>query len=254
MNDEYCCKECFNNQHIEEFIVSFDNIGECDYCKSTDVYIVQIETLGNFLRENLSKSYVNATTNDIPYHMTENLSESIISVLRHTECIFSESIELDDTCEKLINDAFSFSGPSPRDIANGAVDEWEGGHAEILLYNAFYAPDNNRFAYTWAEFKETVKHGNRFFDIDTNKTREEMLDIFSNFFNSMEVIIPKNTPIYRARKNPGEVVKDAEKQALQCGPPPANSAISLRMNPTGISYFYGAENKKTCVDEIRASK
>ncbi|QWA14125.1 RES family NAD+ phosphorylase [Sodalis ligni] len=50
---------------------------------------------------------------------------------------------------------------------------------------------------------------------------------------------------YRARINETTLTKD------QMGMPPKNSASAGRANPIGISYLYLANNKETCVAEVR---
>lgn len=245
---------CFNNKHIINYIESFEEIDDCAYCNSTDTYVIDIECMGNFIRESLSKAYVNATSDDIPYYAQEHLSSSISEVLIDKECIFSDIIERDQhVCGAFLVDLFKYSGPSERDIMQGAVDQWENGNAYVVLKGDFYAPDNNRFSATWENFKETVKHGNRFFDIHYRSSREEMLSVFNDFYEKMEEFVPVGTNIIRARLEPKGPFDDKEKQTLECGPPPPTVAKSLRMSPNGISYFYGSEDEFTCKEEIKSS-
>jgi len=251
----YCCIKCFRNEYIIGSIEEYGEIGDCDYCKSKGEFIIHVKKFGEFLRKCLSKGYVNATTDDIPYHVISKFVETftIIDLLRSEEYIFSDLTDYDNSCVRLISDAFDFSSPSYRDIAQGAIDEWENGDAEVILIDGFYRGDDSLFTVTWESFKQRVKHDNRFFDINTSETREEMLDVFSDFFNEMNIDLPKGTQIIRARKNSEGPFEASEKQTLECGPPPVSYAISLRMSPDGISYFYGSDNKRTCLNEIRSS-
>ncbi|PEM64061.1 RES domain-containing protein [Bacillus pseudomycoides] len=248
----FCCINCFNNKYIIEYIENEGEHDDCNYCMSCDVPVIDIAIMGEFIRESLSKAYVNATTDDIPYHLHEDSAETINEVLRYSECIFSAETEVNDKCEELMKDLFKSSGPSYRDIAQGDTDEWENGEAQIVLKDSFYGVDNSDFSYTWEGFKETVKHGNRFFDLNGNDSRESMLSIFDNFFALMEVYLEAGSLIWRARSNSNGPFEDIKERSLECGPPPANNAKSFRMNPDGISYFYGAEDKGTCIKEIRA--
>lgn len=249
----FCCVACFNNKYIKEYIKSFEEINDCSFCNCKDTYVITLEVMGHFLRESLEKGYVNATIDDIPFPAQEHLAKSITEVLLDVECIFSEEIDY-DVSQRLVEDLFAVSGPSDRDVMQGAIDEWEGGNALVVLRGAFYAQDNNSFSITWEEFKETVKHGNRFFDIHNEFSREEMLNVFTEFFEKMVEILPEGTPIIRARVNSDGPYDDIEKQIMECGPPPPEVARSLRMNPDGISYFYGAEDVHTCIRETRATK
>lgn len=248
----FCCINCFDNEHIIEHIECYGDHGNCNYCKSHDLSVMDIEEMGEFIRDSLSKAYVNATTDSIPFHLHEDNAESITDVLRYSMCIFSSEIDSSDMCEKLIRDLFKSSAPSYRAIKQGDVDVFESGDAQIVLRDSFYAPDNNGFYHTWAEFKETVKHGNRFFDMNRNNSRENMLSVFNDFFEKMEIELKSGTLIWRARPNSGGPFEEIYDQTFECGPPPAEYAKSFRMNPDGISYFYGAEDKDTCIKEIRA--
>lgn len=57
---------------------------------SCDVPVIDIARLGEFIRECLSKAYVNVTIDDLPYHLHEDLAETINEVLRYSECIFQQ--------------------------------------------------------------------------------------------------------------------------------------------------------------------
>lgn len=248
----FCCIDCFADENIIEYIESQKEHGDCNYCMSCDVSVIDIAALGELIRNSLTRAYVNATTDDIPYNLHRASAERIKDVLRYSECIFSAEIDNNDICEKLMEDLFESSGPSWGDISQGAIDEWENGEAEVVLKGAFYAPDNNRFSYTWDGFKETVKHGNRFFDLNRNNSRESMLSVFDIFFELMEVELETGSLIWRARSNSEGPFEGMRERTLECGPPPANYSKSYRMNPAGISYFYGAEDKETCMKKIRA--
>ncbi|WP_079523968.1 hypothetical protein [Solibacillus isronensis] len=213
-----------------------------------DAYVSDIDIIGELIREELGLVYKNATTDYVPYHVL-GVATSIEDVLRYDEDIFS--VDLDDTgnIPGLIQDLFTCSGPSQREIAQGGYDEWEGGDAEIVKIDEFYVDrDNNHFRYHWAEFKYLVKHVNRFFDIRVSC--EYMLDTFKKFLKQMESLIPIGTLIWRARSNPDQMLSQLNTMQEVCGPPPRNLSKSFRMNPAGISYFYGSVDKSTCKEEI----
>lgn len=215
-----------------------------------DAYVSDIEIIGELIREKLGLAYKNASTDDVPYHVLSSLATSIEDVLRYEENIFSEELDETGKIPGLIQDLFTYSGPSYREIAQGDYDEWESGDAEIVEIDKFYVDrDNNHFRYHWDEFTYLVKHVNRFFDIGSS--REDMLDTFKEFFKQMESILPIGTLIWRARSNPNQLSSQLTTMQQVCGPPPRNLSKSLRMNPAGISYFYGSADKYTCKDEIR---
>lgn len=232
-----------------------DEIDICSYCNMgghEETYVSDIDIIGDLIREKLGLAYKNATLDDLPYHVLSPNATTIEDVLRYEEDIFS--LALDETGEipNLIQGLFSSSGPSYREIAQGDYDEWEGGNAEIVKIDEFYiGRDDNHFRYHWDEFTYLVKHVNRFFDIVGS--REEMLDTFKEFLKQIESILPIGTLIWRARSNPNQLSSQLNTMQHVCGPPPRNLSKSLRMNPAGISYFYGSADKNTCKIEIRPS-
>jgi hypothetical protein len=248
----YCCVNCFSNSHIIEKILSYNETDDCEYCHSENIAVAEVSEIGDYIRECLSKAYNNATTDDIPYWMLKGDATTIDEVLRWDEAIFSANMEDQNIAEQLLRDLMSESGPSWHDIAQGDYDYYEGGDAEIVLVDAFYGPDHNRYQLSWEEFTYTVKHINRFFDVVSNRTREQMLSEFDLFFKLMEKELPTGYRIWRGRRDPDQPYITPAQQTKECGPPPRHKATPLRMNPAGISYFYGAEDRLTSAEEIRA--
>ncbi|GKS12912.1 hypothetical protein YDYSY3_39120 [Paenibacillus chitinolyticus] len=249
-----CCVYCFNNKFIKQVVLDEQEKGICNYCDMEGkkrAFVADTSVVGNFIRSGLSKAYKNATTDDVPYLVLSPLSKSISDVLRYKENIFRSYLNDFGDIEKLIRDLFESSGPSYREISQGDFDEWEGGDASVVLTDEFYiSPNDNFFSYNWDEFTYVVKHVNRFFDIGSS-SREEMLQVFNLFFEQMKISLPEGSLIWRARRNPSGSLDTEQSRSLECGPP-RNVSIPLRMNPAGISYFYGSEDRDTCKEEIRS--
>jgi len=250
----YCCIHCFDNIHIQAVIHNEDEQGQCSYCDMNgedEVPVAGVDVVGEVVREALSKAYKNATTDDVPYRALESISTTIEDVLIHTEEIFSEELDNSGNISLLIQDLFQYSGPSEYEqMHDGEMDEWEGGDVSIVMIDEFYASkDDNHFRYQWDEFTYVVKHVNRFFDM--GGSRESMLGDFDGFFEVMARQLPVGTRIWRARSKPDLPIATIEARTKESGPPPRDRARPLRMNPAGISYFYGSEDKKTCKLEIR---
>lgn len=249
-----CCVHCFTNHFIQAVIREQNEIGSCSYCnmnnEEEEAFVSDMDIVGELIRGKLGLAYKNASTDDVPYDVLSGISTTIEDVLRYSEDIFS--LDLDDTGDIpiFIEELFKSSGPSYRDIAQGDFDEWEGGDAEIIMIDEFYVGRNdNHLRYHWDEFTYLVKHVNRFFDIAGS--REEMLDTFKELLEQMEYTLPKESLIWRARTNPIIISNDKTIMQYECGSPPRNLARPLRMNPAGISYFYGSADRDTCKQEIR---
>lgn len=229
-----CCIHCFKNEFIQAKIRTIAETGKCSYCNMggrKKAWVASVGIVGDFIRKKLKLGYRNASTDDVPYYALSGIASSIEEVLIYDEDIFSEDMDLLDKTQSLIHDMFKSSGPSYRDIAQGETDEWEAGDAEVVKIDEFYvSEDENELLFGWEDFKYNVKHINRFFDVGSLKTREEMLRRFLPILKEMAVTLPAGTQIWRARIKPkGRVLK--KNRHLECGPPPRNYAVPLRMNP-----------------------
>ncbi|WP_313531556.1 MULTISPECIES: RES domain-containing protein [Exiguobacterium] len=247
-----CCTMCFSNTNIQSYIDEYDKIGTCDYCESEGVAVLEVSALGDYVRTCLQKGYENPSTSDVPYPLLESNVQTVMEVLDCEEDIFSEKLDWDIRTQ-LVSALLNESAPSYRDIAQGAVDEFIDEETEVVLKGVLYGGGDFYF-HTWEGFKDLVMHGNRFFDLSENQVRVDILETFGSFFSEMEMELNEGKTLFRARKNMPSGLDVLDRIEPEIGPPPANRAIGLRMNPTGISYLYLAEDIKTCKDEIKADK
>jgi hypothetical protein len=133
----------------------------------------------------------------------------------------------------------------------------------------FYHSENNyhrRYIYAsdyteeWEAFSHRVKHQRRFFD---DAGRLQLAEILGSPGDAKAAELPvmeigpetRVLSVYRARRADTE---DKARQILQnpvkeLGPPPAPKATAGRMNPAGISVFYGALSEETATAEVRPS-
>jgi hypothetical protein len=54
---EYCCKNCFSDHAIKDFIELNDSVGTCDYCASENVHICGVKEVGEFIMEGVGRYY-----------------------------------------------------------------------------------------------------------------------------------------------------------------------------------------------------
>ncbi|WP_338116436.1 RES family NAD+ phosphorylase [Vibrio brasiliensis] len=113
----------------------------------------------------------------------------------------------------------------------------------------------------WHDLEQSIKNESRFF----NQEVEEILDtVFAGLdclkTNTGKPVVVSAGPqsehiqsLFRARVHSSE---DSLKGTLaspeiELGPPPGNLASAGRMNPRGISVFYGALEQQTAITEVR---
>lgn len=249
----YCCENCFKNLYVKDFVSSKNHIGDCDYCDSTNVNIVSIEEIGQYFRECFGRAFesIEAGTGAMYDSDTkEYLAHQQYSVI---DIVNEEMVFEDDTSDILLRDIIEESGPSFRDIKHGAYDPYGNIYEEnFVIKNALYGIYDTNMYSTWERFKFTVKHYNRFFDVDGVMAgideRKALLDNLRHFIMEYAECIPYNSVFYRARQdstlNFDTIIIDKE-----LSPPPPNHAQTNRMSPAGISYLYLASSMETAYKE-----
>ena len=121
-------------------------------------------------------------------------------------------------------------------------------------------PFDLAFRLTWAEFRREIRSRSRFLSKDTENM---MADIFGDLsalktYGNRSVILeisPNDQDSFFWR---GRTALSSQKledilmsPAQELGSPPSQLAKAGRMNPQGISVFYGATERSTCISELR---
>lgn len=100
----------------------------------------------------------------------------------------------------------------------------------------------------WEDFREELKHRNRFFPDDDLRIKENHIKPFGR---SIGVIIKKGIQkFYRARIN----TSDKPIELSKMGKPPEKLVSNGRANPIGIPYLYVASSVDTAISEVRGHK
>ncbi|MFS0600878.1 RES domain-containing protein [Peribacillus frigoritolerans] len=244
-----CCERCFKDPYICKFIRSDNNIGKCSYCNSVQVYIIEIKSVGEFIKKGLRKKFKEVDFSDYPEYYRDIMDIGETAKNR----VIAEKVFLNNNYEDLLNDLFVYSSPNYRDNSKGEEDFWDNGDVELDEIDVTEEYQYSSAVLDWELFKFTIKHNNRFFDIG-NDRREDILKEIQCTIEKMTINLLPDTLIHRARLKPPEYNFPQEVTSLlkECGPPPVHLSKSLRMNPAGISYFYGSDDEKTSLIEIRA--
>lgn len=217
-----CCVNCFTSDYLINIINADDRVGDCNFCNSTNISIYAARELAPFFRNIISLYAVNeASEVDLPQSLKKDFnltSDKVVNSKKLFQAIFADEME---DFEDLFND----------NVASETK-------IELLT-------ETNQIHGIWENFKEEIKHTNRYHiqnTIDLNK--------LTNFFEheSFYKEIKKGRIFYRCRisdKNGFPTDK--------MGNPPKEIATGGRANPKGISYLYVADSIKTSLYETRAS-
>ena len=138
-------------------------------------------------------------------------------------------------------------------------------------FDPFYSIETNyeenmrgrlQSANRWEKIQRRIKFRQRYFDPEITAFFRDLFNDINTFIafdpktkSRVPVIVPLEigTPIWRGRKcNSAAMLKEFLGNAEgSLGPPPSRDARSGRMNPEGISVFYGSRSSNTCVAELR---
>lgn len=238
----YVCSNCIGSEEYKTFIKE-EGIGRktCAYCKKqrTCVYL-------DLLADKIDEEY---RANYVPNHSDDDYGEPPYEII-------SQILELDGL-EKLANDLVCILSESEsRDVSQGADSLYD----RSSLYKRTEKYDCGNILEhieTWEYFCWKIKHETRFFNnklIQSLNSLFSELDTFSYDNNKpIRTIKPnaKDAIFYRARYAADSSEKIRSNPGIELGPPPPSVASSGRMNPVGVSVFYGAFEQKTCIAEIR---
>jgi RES domain-containing protein len=232
-NQSFCCPECFSHPwlrtHIQE---TSTKKGQCDYCATDDVPVVEVGDLCQYF-DNLLSMYA-------PFQGDEFATgEALIWRVQGGWDVFNEALlDLDDQAQLL------------EDIANSDWDDDDG--ESPLDANELYvirgAPWHSSHADLWGEFCDRVRE-NPNEPLPFHEYYEENLE-------KVRVILPPGTLLYRAR--PGFELDERGRRkpytGHQIGAPPQEKATVGRASKEGQVVLYCADQEKTAIAEVRPAR
>ncbi|WP_150285062.1 RES family NAD+ phosphorylase [Rummeliibacillus sp. TYF-LIM-RU47] len=229
-----CCEKCFDDIFLKEKIIVQNKKGDCYYCGGKDVFITDVKQLSPyFLRlinlYNRTEAYEHY--NPEVDHPLE-VGNALIALINEDWSIFSKDIQDYEIDFKLLYDILNENNQGkyydPKYIYSKITDG-KSYNDPLAVWKIY-----------WDKLKSELKHENRFFpffDINT-----KILEVLKYRNHNLKV----GDVLFRARI--GEQVKE------NMLAPPSKIAKSGRANPNGISYLYCADDKETCIAEIRPWK
>ena len=249
-----CCSKCFDEKYLSNYIEENGDIENCEYCGAEQIHTCDTSDIGDLVRKGLRRAYENINEEGVPRGPQEG--ESIFEVLNDREQIFSERLFKHSSEENLSNDLITDSGFGYFEHKDGQIDWLDKGGALLMPREEFYDQDHNRYSLSWEKFKWHIKYNLRFFDPDTETTREALIGPIYNLLKDVQITLPINTELWRARE-PGETlpVNDDPIQLQNIiGPAPVERSGHGRMNPAGISYMYLSDSPETCAVELNLKR
>jgi RES domain len=243
-SQKFVCSDCAGNNEITKDIFDEEKINEtCSYCNE-ERNCIDLVSLAKAIDCTYRENYEQCKNGHSPIE------------------IISEMLELDKSAGVLDVDIVSML--SNQELGSEYKDT-ESMYDEDMTYSSFsekYPPINDGRVHKelWDSFCHSIQHRTRFFNI-------QIIDWLNRIFLGLDKVSYEDgiSPIrtihpndsdaifYRARysTNAQERIKICCNPTQELSSPPVHLASNGRMNPTGISVFYAAFERETCIAEIR---
>lgn len=249
----YICFQCISDPVLREQIRAVGRRRVCSYCEHSRK-AVSLESLAEHVDE--------------IYHLLVRVGEEYPVV--HDDSDRVHWVNEGDSPVEIMAEILECD---TRDIASDVVSHlakkyaWDVGHdgdfdwfddtSEIYVIEI---PRDPEFKDTWSSYCNSIKHDRRFFNKNAASLLGEILEPilrgeWPRSGSAIRTIEPSGPDsfVYRGRLANGVEARKAIYRSpirqLSAPPPELNSAG--RMNPAGISVFYGSFDKRTCVAELR---
>jgi hypothetical protein len=213
-----CCVNCFEDFGFWRYIKKNGFIDKCDFCYQNNESCINLDDeIFTKMFKLINKMYI---------EMPVRRSKQLFSFIQGEWKVFSESTSKYHLFQELCN-------------VHGIENE------------AYYIvnPDYNHLINIWHEYKETVKHRNRFI----NSLPEELEVLLLSSQNDRYKLLRTENKLFRARVGSSDdiVLSPYPANLNDMGMPPINKARAGRANPDGIPYLYLTSSKETAIAEVR---
>jgi hypothetical protein len=212
-----CCSNCFEDFGFWRYIHKNGFVGKCDFCNQIGEKCLNLDD------EIFSKMFT--LINMMYIEMPIKGSKRLLTFIQGEWNLFSESTYK----YELFYELCRIHGTNPE---------------TYYVYN----PDYHHLTNVWHDYKDTVKHKNRFI----NSLPEEIEVLLSNPKERYKLLHNENS-LFRARIGSADEIVPCPYPANlnDMGMPPINKVRAGRANPDGIPYLYLASGRETAIAEVR---
>ncbi|MBD3275972.1 MAG: RES domain-containing protein [Candidatus Marinimicrobia bacterium] len=227
----FCCTNCLQDEHLYNLITNLGEWGQCDYCQSENIKILEVTKLKSQF-EPLLEAY--SPVKDLELYQNSDKNFSIGNITKQINEDWNNIFNNSDP-EKLLMDI----------LADDAEVYEKLFKNDVLLKLKYERKNRARNLIKkdlWEKFKTEIKSNYRFFRVESNEIEE-----FQNLLRVLSVTIPENTYLYRAR------ISNREGYSIdKMGTPDPEKTSAGRANPKGIPYLYLSKCESTTIYEVRA--
>lgn len=248
------CSNCIGNEYLKRQLEGGRHKQTCSFCNNVG-FVEDLETISSRVEIALGQHYQRTSSepDGVEWALAkEGLWERAGDQVAY---VISEILEIDEIPAEAIRANLE---EQHSDLERDQMGE-EGPFDEETCYMQ-KNPDDLIYKQDWEYFEHSLKTESRFFSRMAKATLDS---IFGNVRtlhkeDGQSVLVKAGTDqniakIYRARV--AHLNEDIKKilayPAKELGSPPFLYAKAGRMNPKGISVFYGADEPETAIAEVR---
>lgn len=213
------CSNCFSDKELKGFILTSDEIGDCNVCNSFNQHLLDLLELYDFFQE-----------------LIENFKENehglpLSSKIQADWSFFSSN----EVAKRILNYVL------PKIQTSITSSDEPVNYSDEIIANYGH----------WETLKEELKWKNRFV-IDINRLGEGEFrwDVFLQDINT-QFNLTNEIKLYRARIHHKSGLPVYEQFEMNC--PPKEDTNGGRANPAGIPFLYLSEDENTVLYEVRAA-
>jgi hypothetical protein len=215
----YCCSNCFSDRFLRDYFeIESDVVGRCSFCNSDNTEVLDPEDLTDVFQ--------------LLIDLYEP-SDSVDAVFLH---------------EQIQKDWYLFSELIDDGKRSQLLDKICVGSIAIGKKYVPKIPQIVDRIKQWEEFREELKHTNRYFPKKIPALETENIGILLDSLILLKEEIPQD--VHRARINK----KGGTYTLAEMGRPPVEKTLNGRANPLGISYLYAASDVSTAISEVQPYK
>ncbi len=252
------CARHYKDVYLRSYVQTHSQKGVCSYCnKKTDV--INLSDFVEYTMDRIKQYYTTPDEDGLYLEKTFYDDDEIIPGLKRVSgYVTRENAKTFDCVEELLEeiDLISDNEALDQDIQNCFLQE------EWIQKDSVIRTIDEEMTDLWREFTSMVIHQRRFtfymlpqFAETYHSEENGLQDILTEISKSISDLglyntLPCKTTLFRCRY----IDSKSEVKAFEnLTSPPNKNASENRMNPMGISMFYGAFDRDTAKEEARDS-
>jgi hypothetical protein len=258
--EKLICHGCIGEKYLSTLIESHGKKDTCSYCEESDTACITLVELAERVEKAISVHFCRTSEEPDGYQYAMQRDKELnYEWEREGEPIHDLVTQLLLVDADVTSDLLELLANHHDCRAPGDPDE---GEAEFS-FSSHYEPKSLSLTFwnqKWDRLEVALKNESRFFN-------QEVLGVLKSVFADLHHVrsrghglaVVKVGPetalpsLYRAREFQTVQALHAalEDPAKELGPPPGQFARAGRMNASGISVFYGAEQSHAAISEVR---